>query len=443
MAVSQVPGVPVRFEPAEVLEADITLPLPDLSSRGSHDHVLLVVQMCGEAIGMMLRSRPEIETPELLAEAINADLGSRLDAACAGHGLTQRPALTAAGVAHDGCRFREARAAAVNGSGISVIVCTRDRADSLRRCLQSVLRSHHGSCELVVVDNAPATDATRRICNELADDARVPPRDVRYVLEPDPGLSRARNAGIAHARHELIAFVDDDERVDPWWLTELVREFDADPGVGCVSGIVLPAELENEAQAQFEQFGGHSKGRGFRRVVFDQNYLRTVQPAMYPLPAFGVGANMAFRKSTLNDIGQFDVALGAGMPTHGSEDTYAFSEVLLAGWRMVYTPNAITWHYHRRDAGALSQQLFGYGVGLGAYYTALLRRNPRRLLPLIRLLPHALSDLRDPNSPRNASSASAPDAPSGVSVRGIVVGPAKYASARRRARRISRASGRR
>jgi hypothetical protein len=55
------------------------------------------------------------------------------------------------------------------------------------------------------------------------------------------------------------------------WLTS----FELDSTVGCISGVVLPAELETQAQVQFEQFGGHSKGRGFRRVVFDQEYIQS------------------------------------------------------------------------------------------------------------------------------------------------------------------------
>ena len=83
----------------------------------------------------------------------------------------------------------------------------------------------------------------------------------------------ARNAGIAAARHGLIAFIDDDERAHETWLAAISDEFSADSLIGCVSGLVLPAELDTTAQVSFEQFGGHSKGRGFQRVVFDERYL--------------------------------------------------------------------------------------------------------------------------------------------------------------------------
>ena len=78
--------------------------------------------------------------------------------------------------------------------------------------------------------------------------------------------------------------------------------------VGCVTGIVLPARLDTEAQEIFEKLGGHSKGRAFETEVFSR---RGPQSPLYPLPPFGAGANMAFRREVLTAIGGFDVALGA------------------------------------------------------------------------------------------------------------------------------------
>src|SRR5262249_22064655 len=160
--------------------------------------------------------------------------------------------------------------------------------------------------------------------------------------------------------------------------------------------------------------------------VFDGEYLAHQQPAMYPLPPFGVGANMAFRREVLVEIGGFDVGLGAGTATHGAEDTLAFSELLLAGWRMVYAPAAITWHCPRSDEDALLRQLLGYGIGIGAYYAALVRRDPRRLLSLVRLAPRAARDVRDPGSVRNASLSALPSQVTRANLRGIVNGPTRY-----------------
>jgi len=415
-----------------IVEVDLSQPLPSIKVPDGRA-VLVVAWLCGEPIGMSLRSSAEARSPKLLAKALNDDLGQRLAEVAERHGLPDDATVTIEGLAHADCDVRAHRqAAARDGAGISVVLCTRDRPDSLRRCLDSLLASDFHQYEVIVVDNAPATAATQQLCREYLE--ANPHAPMRYVLESRAGLSRARNAGVAAAKYELIAFVDDDERVERNWLTSLSVEFEADPLVGCVSGAVLPAELDTVAQVNFEQFGGHSKGRGFERVLFDQRYLEQRQSAMYPLPPFGVGANMAFRRQALREIGGFDVALGAGTPTKGAEDTRAFSELLLAGWRMVYCPAAVTWHYHRSDDDALVDQLTGYGLGLGAYYAALLTRDPRRIIALLRLLPRALHDLSHPDSPRNASLGELPPGVARANTRLLLAGPFVYWRERLRAR---------
>ena len=113
---------------------------------------------------------------------------------------------------------------------------------------------------------------------------------------------------------------------------------------------------------------------------------------------------MAFRRKALAEIGDFDVALGAGTPTLAGEDTLALTLILLAGYRIAYEPTALTRHHHREDLDGLGSQLLGYSVGLTAFYTALLRRRPSVLPQLLRLIPVALSYLRSakPTSRFNA-----------------------------------------
>ena len=139
--------------------------------------------------------------------------------------------------------------------------------------------------------------------------------------------------------------------------------------------MVLPARLDTQAQELFEQLGGHCEGRGFSSAVFSRH---GPQNPLYPLPPFGVGANMAFRREALARIGGFDVALGAGTPALGGGDTLALTLVLLAGYRIAYEPAALMRHHHRRDLDSLGHQLHGYSVGLTAYYAALLRHRPER-----------------------------------------------------------------
>jgi hypothetical protein len=135
-------------------------------------------------------------------------------------------------------------------------------------------------------------------------------------------------------------------------------------------------------------------------------------------------------------VGGFDVALGAGTATRSGEDTLMFSQLLVRGHTVAYHPAALTRHFHRRDAGELERQMFGYGVGLTAFYTALLHWNWRLLLPLIRLIPRAAVDMS--GGRRSAATTGLPDDfPRGLlrlKRRGLLLGPVSYVRARRLAR---------
>ncbi|HBY94681.1 MAG TPA: glycoside hydrolase family 2, partial [Chloroflexi bacterium] len=201
--------------------------------------------------------------------------------------------------------------------------------------------------------NCPSSDATRRL---VAGYERV-----RYVREERPGLNNARNRALHEARHEVVAFTDDDAAPDAGWLRALLRNFE-DPLVLCVTGLTMPLELETEAQEWFERYSPFN--RGFKRTIFDRTNCN-------PLAAgrVGAGANMALRRSLLEIIGPFDEALDAGTPTCSGGDTEIFSRILAAGYRIVYDPAALSWHHHRRTWQELLQTIYGYGVGVYALWT--------------------------------------------------------------------------
>jgi glycosyltransferase involved in cell wall biosynthesis len=433
------PGVPAIHSLARIVELDVARPLPGIGppEEGDPAAALVVVWLCRDPVGMVLVSEPV--AADELAQKVQAELGRLLAVLLPQHGLPVTE-LTSAGFTHGQCRVNAAfETVAAGGPSISVVLCTRNRAESLQRCIESIGQLVYSDFELIVVDNAPSDDASERVCRRMSE--RMP---LRYLREDAPGLSWARNRGVAEARNPIIAFLDDDERVHADWLTGLALEFAEHSTVGVVSGLVLPAELRRESQVDFERFGGHSKGRGFHRVVFDKSYLERKQSALYPFPPFGVGANMAFRRQSLDDIGGFDVALGAGTVTGGAEDTASLTEALLAGWTMVYAPRAVTWHYHRSDVGGMGAQLNGYARGIGAYYTALVLRDPRRLIDLLRLIAPALRDLgsRQRGSGLVAQSDTSAEEISGnnpgLRIRPMLGGPFAYLNARRivRTRRV-------
>jgi glycosyltransferase involved in cell wall biosynthesis len=265
----------------------------------------------------------------------------------------------------------------------SVVVATRDRPESLANCLCSLTSLEYPRYEILVVDNAPSTPDTAALVQGMARSGAP----VRYLQEQRRGLSWARNHGLRHAKGELVAFTDDDVVADRYWLASLAQGFRAADGVACVTGLVLPLELETPAQIWFEQYSGFS--RGFTRRVFDLGEHRP-KLRLYPYAAaeFGAGANMAFKTSVLRTRAPFDPALGAGSPARGGEDLAAFFQVVADGHRIVYEPSALVRHLHRRDYPALRKQAFGYGVGLTSYLTKLLIDRPRLLLDLAQRIPY-------------------------------------------------------
>ncbi|MGW3623564.1 glycosyltransferase [Streptomyces sp. NPDC000880] len=325
-------------------------------------------------------------------------------------------------------------------SRASVVVATRERADQLARALDSLLEQDHPDFEIVVVDNAPVTSATQDLVEHEYGER------VRYVRESVPGLAIAHNRGIAVADGAVIAFTDDDVVADPHWLTALTAPFAADPGLGCATGLILPARLRTPAQILLESHGGFAKG--FEARLYDPACPPADDP-LFPFTAgsFGSGANMAFRATALRDIGGFDPATGTGTPARGGDDLYAFVSVLAAGHRLRYTPDALVWHHHRETWQDLRNQAYGYGAGLTAYLTALLVRRPALLPALLRKLPGGLAHARTITAHREAAGAAVPGAHgardypwprqlSRLERRGMLAGPVGYAKARRRVRGV-------
>jgi hypothetical protein len=264
---------------------------------------------------------------------------------------------------------------------------------------------------------------------------------VRYVPESRVGLSVARNRGISETDAELVAFTDDDVVVDPRWVDWIVAPF-AEPEVAATCGMALPLELETEAQKRFEQYFGFS--RGLERRSYDLRARRAAGRLLYPflVDIFGSGNSMAFRRTELVATGGFDPALGAGSPARAGEETHAFSTVILRGGKIVYEPRALCWHEHRRDNAALRDQVFGYGVGVGAILTKALTSDPRFYVAAARSVPMALNLRRrrrtsaDENAMLGGDSVKRPEDLLQAKREGMVRGPLRYAEGAVRAHRL-------
>jgi GT2 family glycosyltransferase len=309
----------------------------------------------------------------------------------------------------------------------SVVVATRDRPGELIACVRRLLDLAYPRLEILLVDNAPSSDATEVAVGRHF--GHLP--QVRYLREDRPGLSNARNRGLAEAAGDVIAFTDDDVLVDVGWLANLVAALQVAPHVACATGLILPAELDTEAALWFENYAGLAKG--WERQLFDLREHRRPGPLYpYAMGQFGSGASLAFKTASLRRLGGFAAELGAGTTALGGEDLDIFLRLLATGAAIVYEPGAILRHRHLRDRAALQRQLHGYGVGLGAALTKCLLDRPTRALELAVRLPAGLAHLLSPASPKNQrKQADFPGELSWVEVRGVLAGPGAYLRSRR------------
>jgi O-antigen biosynthesis protein len=422
-----------RHPPVRLLELELSRPIPDLTTTPSpsglpYRQALVLVRLHREPLGLVPLDLRDGRLPaRALAQAVWASLRSPIARHLAADGEAQAQELALAGLSPrepPPCTWEHAVRAEDLGLA-SVVVTTCDRPTELLRTLDSLLAQTHPSFELIVVDNRPSAGLVR---DALAQRYHADPR-VRYVAEPRVGLSAARNAGLAHARGDIVAFTDDDVTVDPHWLSSITHAFLRDDPA-CVTGLILPLELETRAQLWFEQFGGF--GKGFERRSFDLGSNRP-QHALFPYAAgcFGSGANTAFRTGVLRELGGFAVELGAGTPTHGGEDLDAYLNVIRARHRLVYEPRALLWHRHRRDLRGLARQIHRYGIGLSAVLTKRFLASPEECRQIIRRLPAGLAYAVDPRSAKNTGKG--PGYPAWLTLlelAGMLRGPAAYALSR-------------
>jgi GT2 family glycosyltransferase len=312
---------------------------------------------------------------------------------------------------------------------VTVVVATRERPVALARCVRSLTELDYPNFDVVVVDNAPGTTQTRRTVEAFQDE----PLAIRYVREDRRGLANAHNAALEHVSGEIIAITDDDVVVDRDWLTELVVPFVAGEQVAAATGLILPAELETEAQAVLEAHGRYVKGYEPRR--FDLGAHRPADPR-FPFTAgtMGAGANMAFRAEFLRRLGGFDPCLGAGTIAKGGDDLAAFFEVVTSGATLAYRPSAVVWHHHRRDDASIAQQVHDYGVGLGAYLASALFHHPGWGVALLRRAPAGVALLRQREADR--AGRRWPPELERLARRGLLYGPIAYSRSRWAHRRV-------
>ncbi len=242
---------------------------------------------------------------------------------------------------------------------LSVIVCTRNRLASLRRCVEAfdAVKADQ-KWELIIVDNG-SDDGTAEYLSALP--KVVGFRQTIITNEPHQGLGRARNKGFKTSRGGIVSFTDDDCYVTEDYIAAMLAAFRDHPGVGFVGGRILLYDKTD------------------LRLAIDENESEaSFQPRTFIAPGAMHGANMAFRRSVLDKIGGFDDRFGVGTP-FCTEDTCAQADALWAGFAGVHDPRPTVFHHHGRKTKKEFRAVCKiYETGFGAYYAKyILRRDTR------------------------------------------------------------------
>jgi hypothetical protein len=221
----------------------------------------------------------------------------------------------------------------------TIVIPSYRRPEDLARAIASVLaqRGLAGAYEILVVDNDPGGSAAP-VTERLAADSPAP---IRYAHETRPGISHARNTGVAEAAGRYLAFLDDDEVVGPDWLALLLdtlRRFGAD----AVVGPVLPRFPEGAAID------------AYRRRVYTRDALL---PTGSPLLRWNIGNSLFDKARCFVGPKPFLPRLGRS----GGEDTVFLRQMTRRGCTMVWCGEAIAWEsvpLDRLEAGYLLRRAF-------------------------------------------------------------------------------------
>lgn len=241
---------------------------------------------------------------------------------------------------------------------ISVVIPTRNRVEMLSVCLAALRADLDVDDEIVVADSASYDgSAVARIALRYG---------AKLVRSEWAGSSRARNAGWRRARHALVAFVDDDVIVRPGWADAIAGSFGSEHVAFVTGRVVVPA---HQAAAE-------------RPVAITS---RTRREPLHPglMGDLGASANLAVRRSVLEQVGGFDETLGPGTWAAAAEDLDLFDRMFRLGLTGLFDPEACAEHDQWRTRRQLLALDWRYGKGMGVRLARLARFDrprARRLL---------------------------------------------------------------
>ncbi|MET3437011.1 glycosyltransferase family A protein [Sphingomonas sp. 1185] len=240
---------------------------------------------------------------------------------------------------------------------VSLLICTRNRRDSLSATLASIARAAGSTrLEVIVVDNGSTDDSAAIVRHWAAEQAFA----VRLLVEPRAGLARARNVAMAAARGRIVAMTDDDCVLHADYFGRLADAFARHPGPVIIGGRILlgdPSDLPVTVKLE-----DHPMIAG--RDAFPGGFV--------------MGANLAFTADIREKVGAFDERFGAGAPFRAAEDTDFLFRALGRNIPVLYDPGFVVDHHHgRKAAHEVIALLAGYGYGDGALYAKHLWRDAR------------------------------------------------------------------
>ena len=255
---------------------------------------------------------------------------------------------------------------------LSLIIPTHNRSERLIAALESVIRQDLPAAdwECVVVSNNSTDDTVARF-GDFA--ARYPGLNLRLVTEDGPGVSYARNRGIAETSAPLLVFIDDDERINPGFLRAYADFFDAHPDAVVAGGRII-AEYVTGRPAWLSKYTEMP-------IANPMDFGDAVLP--FPAGRVPGGGNMAFRRSAALRYGGFDPSLGrVGRMLIGGEENDFFERLMRGGETCWYVPGAVMWHIIPPEK--LTESYFRrlcYNVGVSQRLRAgMYRRYPKTLL---------------------------------------------------------------
>lgn len=253
----------------------------------------------------------------------------------------------------------------------TIIICTRNRPQSLARCLARLHELRHPH-DVLVVDNSSDTHETRQVAEAAG---------VRYTREPVVGVNRARNRGGREASGDVVVYIDDDAVPAESWLPNLLREFD-DPRVVAAGGRIIPGEEGNPDTSEAALISGYDCGP--QRIAVDRDTDGWFERACFG--GLGNGANMAFRRSAFDDGAVFDERIGYGTPVRGFGDHSGFFHVVANGGRAVYAPDAVVYHVVEGNAADQRAKRTRGLRAWGVWVTMLALEHPQFRSLLVRYL---------------------------------------------------------